>query len=294
MTHLFFSVLLIIFGLIDVDLKADERGSSAPYISGDSFRVNCNFTYDELDRSLDSTQVEYGNTIFVKTDYLEEFFCKIHPEIQHDYILVTHNSDYHVPGKFEKMLNDNKIIAWFGQNVEECDHLKIHPIPIGIANRCWGHGNIDTFKKMQIFAPSFSRNIILYMNFAVGTNIAERSKVAAMFRDKSYCVISEPKEMTSYLADLCQSVFVLSPRGNGLDCHRTWEALLMGAYPIVRSSSLDPMYENLPVVIVNDWSEINEAFLQMKYLEFQSKSFDLEKLYIDYWLKKIESFKTNQ
>jgi hypothetical protein len=50
--------------------------------------------------------------------------------------------------------------------------------------------------------------------------------------------------------------FVVSPHGNGLDCHRTWESLALGNIVIVKRSPLDPLYQGLPVVIVNEWSEI--------------------------------------
>ena len=53
--------------------------------------------------------------------------------------------------------------------------------------------------------------------------------------------------------------FVLSPRGNGLDCHRTWEIFLLGSVVVTQTSPLDSMYlnNNLPVVIVNDYNELN-------------------------------------
>ena len=46
--------------------------------------------------------------------------------------------------------------------------------------------------------------------------------------------------------------FELSPSGNGLDCHRTYEAIILNTIPIVRSNTLDPIYKehDLPVVIV--------------------------------------------
>ena len=78
-------------------------------------------------------------------------------------------------------------------------------------------------------------------------------------------------------------MFVLCPRGNGYDCHRTWEALLMGAIPIVKSSSMDPLFKNLPVLIVNDFKELDDEFLQKKYEEIRSKPFDKRKLTMDYW-----------
>jgi hypothetical protein len=45
-----------------------------------------------------------------------------------------------------------------------------------------------------------------------------------------------------------QYPFWLSPRGGGLDCHRTWEALYLDIIPIVWNNSLNVLYENLPVL----------------------------------------------
>ena len=57
-------------------------------------------------------------------------------------------------------------------------------------------------------------------------------------------------------------VFSISPHGNGLDCYRTWEDLILGCIVIIKTSSLDSLYEGLPVVIVKDWSEITEKTLE--------------------------------
>ena len=64
-----------------------------------------------------------------------------------------------------------------------------------------------------------------------------------------------------YLKEMAQCKFTFSPRGFGIDCYRTWEALLVGSIPVIKSSHLDFMYEGLPVLIVNDWQVINEDFL---------------------------------
>ena len=73
--------------------------------------------------------------------------------------------------------------------------------------------------------------------------------------------------------------FVLSPHGNGLDCHRTWEALILGCIPIVRTSALDPMYDGLPVLIVKNWSDITQDLLDT----FNPQT-NLEKLNTIYWI----------
>jgi hypothetical protein len=52
--------------------------------------------------------------------------------------------------------------------------------------------------------------------------------------------------------------FALAPPGFGIDTHRFWEILHMGAVPIVLSSPLDRLYSQFPVVIVKDWREVFE------------------------------------
>jgi len=285
------SLFIISFFLIPLVLNSNERKSSYPFISGDSFRSYCNFTYDEITRNINPELVKNGDTIFVKTDYLGDFFTTIHNKITSRYILITHNSDFPIPGNYAHKLNDPKLIAWFGQNVENYLHPKLHPIPIGVANSYWPHGNIKTLTNASQFIHQQSRDIFLYLNINLKTNPSKRVIVFDTFINEPFCFHSSPKPFSKYLEDLTKSIFVVSPRGNGLDCHRTWEALLMGAIPIVISSSLDPMFEDLPVLIVNDWNEITLPMLEAKYLEFQTTTFNNEKKYLDYWLKLIDSFK---
>jgi len=81
-------------------------------------------------------------------------------------------------------------------------------------------------------------------------------------------------------------MFVLSPRGNGLDCHRTWEVLMMRRVPILkREGQLEQLYENLPVLFVDDWSDIDSIDLEKVFKEFAFEN--QEYLYFDFWKKKI-------
>ena len=91
--------------------------------------------------------------------------------------------------------------------------------------------------------------------------------------------------------------FSISPRGNGLDCHRTWEDLVLGCIVLLKTSSLDPLYEGLPVVIVKNWSEITEENLAL-WLEEYGDAFTnpsyREKLTRAYWINKIKEKRFNQ
>lgn len=87
--------------------------------------------------------------------------------------------------------------------------------------------------------------------------------------------------------NMTEYAFVLSPFGNGMDCHRTWEALLCGCIPIVRTSVFNELFEGLPVLIVENWSDISLQLLVTTLSDFKDKQkeFKYEKLELAYYTK---------
>lgn len=271
------------------------RVSSAPYITGDGFRDYADWHYDEMNEQWDPRDVKPGDVVFVKIEYLDRFLKDIHPRIPSRYILLTHNSDPDIPGKYRYILDDPKIIVWFGQNVDGV-HPKLHALPLGIANRYWKHGDPKVFDAVRALRGDTKKRILLYMNFSAiayanheGTK--ERLYVYNLFKDKPFCTQGKAEAMYFYLLVTAQCKFVLSPRGGGLDCHRTWEALYMGAIPIFKTSASDSIYDGLPVLIVKSWDEVTPEFLEQKYKEMSQKTYQLEKLTLEYWLQLIDEYK---
>ena len=111
-----------------------------------------------------------------------------------------------------------------------------------------------------------------------------------------YLVYYEPKMVHRHATWHNQTFFsfVLSPAGGGYDCHRTWEALILGCIPIVKRFNLpfERIYDDLPVLIVNEWSDVSEALLTKTVNEFRYKSFNYDKLKLKYWVDKIYSYKS--
>jgi hypothetical protein len=89
--------------------------------------------------------------------------------------------------------------------------------------------------------------------------------------------------------------FVLSPPGHGADCYRHWEALIMGAIPILlRSSMFDQLFDGWPVVQVDSWDEITSENLtqwarQLLPIQqqFYSNASQTAKLTSRYWMKQV-------
>ena len=88
--------------------------------------------------------------------------------------------------------------------------------------------------------------------------------------------------------------FVVSPPGEGLDCHRTWEALCLGCIPIMISTPLDDMFEGLPVLIVKSWTDVTRELLDKTIFDYSRKEFCMEKLKMQFWMDKINSYRTGQ
>lgn len=83
--------------------------------------------------------------------------------------------------------------------------------------------------------------------------------------------------------------FVISPEGNGIDCHRHYEALIAGCIPIVEDNHLiRKKYEGCPILYTNDYSEITQEYLQNKYEEMIDKVYDFSILMLSRYNLQIQ------
>jgi hypothetical protein len=186
---------------------------------------------------------------FCKADRLDELFAEHAPDSE--IVLVTHNSDLSIDEKLAGYLDSISIRAWFASNLE-FDDPRLRAIPVGIANPHWPHGDQQTVGRVQETASRKSR--LFDVSFSLTSNVDERS----------YCVEqtglrpTAPKPYEAYLHDLSQAYFCISPRGNGIDCHRTWESLYLRTIPIVTRSILTDQHADLPMIVLDDWSQFAE------------------------------------
>jgi hypothetical protein len=78
--------------------------------------------------------------------------------------------------------------------------------------------------------------------------------------------------------------FVVSPEGNGIDCHRHYEALIAGCIPIIEINPLtQEKYKDCPVLWTTDYSEITKPYLEEVYKEMKSKVYDYSCLFLSHY-----------
>lgn len=107
----------------------------------------------------------------------------------------------------------------------------------------------------------------------------------------------------TYWNALLDHKFIVSPEGNGIDCHRHYEALMAGCIPIVEDNpDIREKYKGCPILYTKNYSEINNRYLEKKYAEMLNQSYDFSPLFLshytvdqqkeikacgNYWMKKL-------
>jgi len=299
--NLRFKILLIIGFLISnlvhkskSSSKIIKLVSSYPYISGETFTSLCNIKGKDLfEIENPSESIQNGYCIlFYDLKLLEKFLEEIHPKIKSKYILITKSCCKSFKKEFLKYLEDDQLAVWIGINIKY-DHPRLICMPIGVASstspKQFKLLNKVCSQDIDLREKFFNKDkqFFLYSNFSLHTH-KSRPRIQKFFRDKKFCYSPTKKSFNLYLQDLTQSKFVLSPRGHGFDCFKTWETLSCGSIPIVKSSPIDYLYEDLPVLIINEWEEITEEFLNEKFEDMSKKEYNLEKIYADYWINLIK------
>jgi hypothetical protein len=230
---------------------------------------------------LDLSQIKKYKVIYVYTHFLDSFFNKFFEHLNDNTILISHNSDLGIHSNYLKYLEGNKIKKWYCQN-RETSHPKLFSIPIGLANSQWPHGNQDLIKSIR--DKNNKKDILVYKNFDINTNSYERNLCNSITNNNGI-LLSSSKTISDYWNTISKSVFIISPPGNGIDCHRVWEALYLRCVPIIKDHEAFSQFKHLPILFVNSWEEVTIDFLRSKvslYLD-KEKLFDVPLLEIDYW-----------
>ena len=250
------------------------------------------------------------NTLVCLTGYshlVNHFFKNIINKFSNKIILITIETDW-----FEmksEYLNNPLLEHWFTWN-KQMEHQKLTCIPIGLnkdrhlqamqqflskkhsekskffATNLSTSSNPERIKQINLAKTqwssfcSFIENIPFSRSYFNSSHVDYNGRIQVDITDpKCYEILSDYK-------------FILSPPGAGIDCHRTWEALYTGTIPIVISSSINELYNDLPVVTVPSWEIITKEFLDQQYEEIQKKlhnnEYNMDKLYFEYWKNMIE------
>lgn len=223
--------------------------------------------------------------VYCKTDFTPWLFEHL-KLCSRNHVLITHHSDYPINDDRVSSMS-NCIIKWFGINKATMDN-RVVGIPIGTktpAGRVyhdnkydigWLEGNLS-----NLISEHKSIDTV-YCNW----NITSRDRANVLSSLKVPYFHSSGLAFKDYCKEMSKFKIVISPPGNGLDNHRTWEALYMGCIPVVIDNPMYDSWPSLPIVRVKSYSDLNMDIIRNSI----ATSFisDMIALTPSYWRSKIQ------
>jgi hypothetical protein len=201
------------------------------FITGNKFKSLADDFIDQSKPYIDLSKKP--KVIFLYTDWVELFKQCVLPNIDYEFTLITHNADMGIYKKDLDLLEDTRLMKWFGMNCH-IKHRKLIPVPIGIANKQWPHGNEELLQKViDLNLPKIDR---IYCNFDPNTNPSRRMILKDLQLRKDIDFEHNNLNQEEYWKRLASYKYVISPPGNSVDCHRIWESIYLGTIPICLSS----------------------------------------------------------
>ena len=224
-------------------------------------------------------------TIYSGVEFADKALKYIRNNPDKKFTLITHNSD----NDAEEQDIPYNLVHWYTQNLN-FKHEKVSPLPIGFENPFW-----HPWKEEIILNSKSKRKRIpaAFAQFNPVTHKQDRSLVLNLITNKQVtayifnCINGQNFE--TYVENMNTYTYCLCPRGNGIDTHRIWEALYFGCIPIVKRHITHKFEYDLPIIFVEDWSELTDQYIQDKYNKINFDDFNSPVLSMNYWKEKIYS-----
>lgn len=259
--------------------------NAANFIFSSDQPENNNEDYNKLVNTFDISKLREYNVVYLHTMYKNQFFELI-KNLDHKFIIVTHNSDININDVNNLPKN---VIKWHSQNIN-CKDDRLYSLPIGLENSKW-FPHLEKQKKITEKVKE-TKNIknLVYINHNIHTNLQKRIEPYNALAGKSFVTAemgSNGQNFDHYLDNIYNHKFVVCPEGNGIDTHRKWETLYLNTIPIEKRNINSSFYEDLPICLVNNWSDVTEDFLKREYDRIMNTKWNLDKLDMFYWINEI-------
>jgi hypothetical protein len=189
--------------------------------------------------------------------------------------------------KYWEYLNHPNLSAVFTVQHQWFDHPKVHSVPLGPHS-----GDQATAALRSGFTDRNNSLFLSLSDYEHRVGITER--VVANFGGT---IANHYHDGTDYYEMLRTSKFVLCPSGLGWDTYRAWEALVMGAIPILetyrRKDGLYRAYDDLPVLWVEHFDNVTPELLEREYprILMGAREYVFEKLTNRWWTDLINSYR---
>lgn len=246
-----------------------------------------NFQLNEEIKKFEGTPIVYCDT-----DKIREFFDYLN--IDKKITVISHNGDSQI--RDNEIEKHKSIEIWYVNNYIGTNSSMIS-IPTGLERVRWHPSKRESI--INVLNKEKKIKNIVYNCYNKLTN-SDRAKIYDFVRNKSYITSEDGgngHNFENFFYNLYSHLYTICPVGNSTghndgDCatgsHRFWEALYMGSIPIVLDRLGNRIFEDLPVLYVNNWEDVNEKLLLSSLDELNKKWENIDILKFSYWKNKIK------
>ena len=213
---------------------------------------------------LEPDLIQENDIVFLNLDFFKQFMNILnYKPIKHKFILIIHNS-YHTftNEHFEKLYFLTNHIYTINTNVI---HPNVSCIPIGFLDNTYNTYNSHNILD-DILKKGCEKTILLYSNFYINKNKLKRIDCLNSFINKKWLYKDQFIPIQDYYRKIYRSKYVLCPEGITMNTHRLYLCIYFNSIPIIKKTEwLNPLFLSLPIIIITDWNEITEHFLEDNY-----------------------------
>jgi len=265
-------------GILVKPRDLQSRVTSYPYMCWDTYFHLSDFQItnkNDLIELQSILQIQSIHTVYLLTSLLDEFIETVkNSKYEIKKLVIGETDDHNSVSRLIPLLQYiDKIYA----NHLVGDHPKISACPVGIERQSYrSSGKLKNFKKVASTNPK-KRNIPILVAWNDSTN-TNRANYKKEFELSNKTLIIQQRVSASTLHNMMRkTLFVPCPAGNGIDTHRVWESIYLGAVPVILKSEFCGN-EKWPVLLVDSW----------RYL-INKNLFELQKIYENFALSQKES-----
>ena len=211
-------------------------------------------------RQIESVKPEderYVNALMSRSDLLD--LCANFPQMK--FIIFTNLEDTPIDDFIIDRIPENVACISAVNAITYND--KVIPAPYGVQRRMTPDDDrIEQLTEWMEFDNKDNPDNLLYVSHNESSN-ARRLGIKNLFYDKDWAEVNEQRvSYNTFLSNLSNSKFMICPIGNAIDCHRNWEVLYMRRVPVmVRDPYLEKLYEDYPVLFVDNYKDVTKELL---------------------------------
>jgi len=275
------------------------RPGSFPFVSADTFRSLADVVVEK--RGVTRRQkLTHRSIVFFDLAQLSEGLglaknraplrrlAEVYEELAEAPVLILHNGD---------KLPDDSVMAWaiessyhvYSVNVTK-DRAGLTSIPVGIENVYRNlNGRLEDFIAFRDSNKAEARTDLVFSSFNIENNREIRKPLSEELMASRFPFDSRRISPAEHRRKTRRAKFILSPPGNGIDCHRTWEAVYLGAVPVVLADYISTdLIRDLPILAVSSFREFlgkSQADLLEEFDRVRKAG--TEKAFMPFWISDV-------